>query len=209
MGRRPKPGSEPNKGVAPGGQADDRSGSEGKETLGRGEGMAERTGERGERPGQSVGSPAEQHPDPSDGGGSPSDRISPSSNDGVTIGGAICAVCGRAFRRSGRRRFCSDACRQAAWRHRHAGPAPLPPLETTPRSRRSGTSGGSARHLPTVYECPSCGTRYLGEQRCPDCQLFCRRVGPGGLCPHCDEPVAVVDLVGHQGGDATGDNWKG
>ena len=47
----------------------------------------------------------------------------------------------------------------------------------------------------TVYECPSCGVRYLGEQRCPDCRLFCRRIGPGGLCPHCDEPVAVADLI--------------
>ena len=52
-----------------------------------------------------------------------------------------------------------------------------------------------APRAATVYECPSCQTRYLGEQRCPDCQRFCRRVGPGGLCPHCDEPVAVGDLI--------------
>jgi hypothetical protein len=37
--------------------------------------------------------------------------------------------------------------------------------------------------------------RFLGQQRCPDCGLFCRRIGPGGLCPHCDEPVALADLL--------------
>jgi hypothetical protein len=46
----------------------------------------------------------------------------------------------------------------------------------------------------TVYECPSCQTRYLGNQYCPDCRLFCRRIGAGGLCPSCDEPVALADL---------------
>jgi hypothetical protein len=52
-----------------------------------------------------------------------------------------------------------------------------------------------APRLATVYECPACSTRYLGEQRCLDCQRFCRRIGPGGPCPHCDEPVALTDLL--------------
>ena len=114
----------------------------------------------------------------------PAEAVSPSHNDGVTMAQATCEVCGRAFRPAGRRRFCSDACRQTAWRRRHSTPAP--PLQA-----------GEARpaRSATVYECPSCGTRYLGQQRCPDCQLFCRRVGPGGRCPHCDEPVAVADLI--------------
>ncbi|HEX9506418.1 MAG TPA: M15 family metallopeptidase [Acidimicrobiia bacterium] len=47
----------------------------------------------------------------------------------------------------------------------------------------------------TVYACPNCETRYLGEQRCDECNTWCRRVGPGGLCPCCDEPVAVTDLL--------------
>lgn len=103
---------------------------------------------------------------------------SPWRNDGVTI---PCPVCGAGFRPTGRRRFCSDACRQAAWRRRH--PAPLPPVPArTPRPA-------------TIYECPECSARYLGEQRCPDCQLFCRRIGPGGPCPHCDEPVTIADLL--------------
>ena len=40
-----------------------------------------------------------------------------------------------------------------------------------------------------------CQTRYLGEQWCVECVRPCRRVGVGGLCPHCDEPVAISDLV--------------
>jgi len=104
----------------------------------------------------------------------------PSRNDAVTI---ACGVCGRAFAPAGRRRFCSDACRQAAWRRRHP-PAP-PPLPT--RSPRPAT----------VYACAGCGARYLGQQRCDDCQRFCRRIGPGGPCPHCDEPVALADLLPH------------
>jgi hypothetical protein len=46
-----------------------------------------------------------------------------------------------------------------------------------------------------VYECPDCGERQAGTRRCPDCNLFMRRVGPGGSCPHCDEPVLVADLL--------------
>jgi len=101
----------------------------------------------------------------------------PWRNDGVTI---TCPICGHGFRPAGRRRFCSAACRQAAWRTRQ--PVALPPIPI--RSPRPAT----------IYECPTCETRYLGEQRCPECQHFCRRVGPGGPCPHCEEPVALVDL---------------
>ncbi len=37
--------------------------------------------------------------------------------------------------------------------------------------------------------------RYLDEQRCAECNLFCRRIGVGGPYPHCDEPVAAADLL--------------
>ncbi len=103
----------------------------------------------------------------------------PSRDDGVTI---ACAVCARAFVPAGRQRFCSAACRQAAWRRRQ----PVAPV--VPGSLQN-------RRPATIYECPACGTRSLGEQRCADCGVFCRRVGPGGPCPHCDEPVAVADLI--------------
>lgn len=40
-----------------------------------------------------------------------------------------------------------------------------------------------------------CEQRYLGDRRCPDCNLFCRRVDIGGACPSCDELVALTDLA--------------
>ncbi len=116
----------------------------------------------------------------------------PYRNDGVTMpatsttsptGSTVpCPRCGQHFTPVGRQRFCSAACRQAAWRRRHPTPLPVLPART-PRPA-------------TVYECPACGARLLGEQRCPDCNVFCRRLGPGGRCPHCDEPVALTDLLG-------------
>jgi hypothetical protein len=48
----------------------------------------------------------------------------------------------------------------------------------------------------TIYECPSCEERYVGEQRCPTCQLFCRALGVGGHCPDCDQPILLVELLG-------------
>lgn len=109
----------------------------------------------------------------------------PSRDDSVTI---PCPVCTRAFVPSGRQRVCSAACRQAAYRRRQAAAVSslvLPPR----RSRREGT----------VYQCPVCEARFLGTQRCPECGVFCHRLGPGGPCPHCDEPVAVADLVAASG----------
>jgi len=106
---------------------------------------------------------------------------SPSRNDGVTI---RCPVCSGRFVPVGRQRVCSAACRQAAYRRRHAAAdvrLVVPPY----RSRRDGT----------IYECPACETRYLGVQRCGECGVFCRRVGAGGPCPECGEPVAVADLL--------------
>jgi hypothetical protein len=111
---------------------------------------------------------------------------SPLRNVGVTT---PCPVCGAPFTPVGRQRVCSAACRQAAWRSRHAVP-----LASIP---------SRASRAATIYECPSCDTRYLGEQRCPECAIFCRKLGPGALCPHCDEPVLLADLVlGMEGGEA-------
>jgi hypothetical protein len=108
--------------------------------------------------------------------------MTPSRNDAVTI---PCPVCATPFVAAGKRRYCRDACRVAAHRRRTGaaasrvlGPAPPPP-----------------RRPVTVYECDSCGTRLLGEQRCEDCATFMRRVGVGGLCPCCDEPVTVDELL--------------
>jgi hypothetical protein len=95
-----------------------------------------------------------------------------------------CPVCGEAFTPVGRQRVCSAACRQAVWRRRHAPPVPPGP-SIPPRTPRAAT----------IYECPSCEARSLGEQRCSECGSFCRKLGPGGLCPHCDEPVLLADLL--------------
>jgi hypothetical protein len=94
-----------------------------------------------------------------------------------------CHGCGRPLP-AGRadRRFCSAACRQRAYRSRAGAPASASSERRSPRAE-------------TIYECPGCGERSLGEQRCPDCNVFCRRVGAGAPCPHCGEPVAVADLL--------------
>jgi hypothetical protein len=115
-------------------------------------------------------------------------------NDGVALSPrrSTCPNCHRGFTPVGRRRFCSDACRQAAWRARQPDRL-VTAILLPPRTPRPAT----------IYECPSCEARYLGEQRCSDCGVFCRRVGPGGPCPHCDEPVAVRDLLGDPPGGAT------
>ncbi len=73
-----------------------------------------------------------------------------------------------------------------AWRRRHQlSPSPVV------------LGAGAPRREVTVYECPSCEARFVGEQRCEDCGCFARRAGLGGSCPHCDEPVTVAELVGH------------
>jgi len=102
----------------------------------------------------------------------------PLRNDSETI---ACALCGIRFQPAGRQRFCTPAHRQAAWRRRHPTPLPTIPAHT-PRPT-------------TVYQCPECDSRYLGDQYCSECGRFCRRVGAGGLCPTCDEPVAISDLL--------------
>ncbi|MEW6154232.1 MAG: hypothetical protein AB1673_09640 [Actinomycetota bacterium] len=98
-----------------------------------------------------------------------------------------CPVCGLPFTPAGRRRFCSDACRAAAYRRRRDGERPS---VTVPTAR--------PRRPVTVYECDGCGARAVGEQRCEDCSTFMRRIGLGGCCPSCDEPVAVSELLGEE-----------
>lgn len=49
---------------------------------------------------------------------------------------------------------------------------------------------------PQIYECSGCEQRLVDERRCPDCNLFARKLGPGAACPHCDEPVLLTELLG-------------
>lgn len=70
-----------------------------------------------------------------------------------------------------------------AHRARHRAAVPVGVRDRRPRAE-------------TIYECPGCEARYLGEQRCAECNLFCRSLGPGGECPRCGEPIAISDLIG-------------
>ncbi len=47
--------------------------------------------------------------------------------------------------------------------------------------------------VSVVYECPGCGERLL-ECCCAECNVFCRRLGPGGRCPACGEVVLVEEI---------------
>lgn len=106
----------------------------------------------------------------------------PSRNGSVTAG---CQVCGGLLPPGRARRTCSDRCRQALWRRRHQSERTPPPPLPQP---------GLARKAVTVYECPACGERMLGEQRC-ECGSFMRRVGVGGTCPACEAAVAFDELL--------------
>ena len=98
-----------------------------------------------------------------------------------------CPACQARFTPTGRQRYCSTPCRKTAFRRRHTNP---PTTVVVPAAR--------PRRQITIYECPDCGQRLLGEQRCGDCATFARRVGLGGACPDCDAPVAVEDLLDGQ-----------
>jgi hypothetical protein len=111
----------------------------------------------------------------------PDQTGSPSCHDGATM---ACPVCERRFVPTGRRRFCSNACRSLAYRRRRdAGRASVV------------VPVGRTKRPITVYECDNCGRRALGEQRCEECGTFMRRLGIGGCCPSCDEPISVSELV--------------
>jgi hypothetical protein len=98
-----------------------------------------------------------------------------------------CPVCQGAFTPVGRRKFCSDACKAAAYRRRRDAARPAISL---PKSQ--------PRRPITIYECDNCGYRALAEQRCPDCSTFMRKIGLGGECPHCFEPVAITELLAQE-----------
>ena len=96
-------------------------------------------------------------------------------NDTATT---VCGICGTGFTPVGRQQWCSDTCRQTAWRRRTRVAPPTVPANPN-----------------IVYECPECEARYLNERRCADCNTFCYNIGPGGPCPHCDDLVTISELT--------------
>jgi ribosomal protein L32 len=99
-------------------------------------------------------------------------------------------VCGDAPR-SRRSIYCEKpACKQRAYRLRHQPQATLDPavLRTQLQHRRLLVAH-------TIDVCSSCGERFLGERRCPDCHLFTRSLGLGGRCPDCDTIILLGDLL--------------
>ncbi|MDQ2729617.1 MAG: hypothetical protein M3Y91_17540 [Actinomycetota bacterium] len=47
----------------------------------------------------------------------------------------------------------------------------------------------------TVYACPNCDARAVGEQYCHDCATFMHKIGTGGTCPACSEPISFDELT--------------
>jgi len=124
-----------------------------------------------------------QHPPRDDNETTTPTQHPPRDDNETTTPTQPCPVCATPFARVRRQAYCSPRCRHTAWRRRHANAAPVIPPPTG--GRRAGT----------VYACTDCDTRYLGEQWCHDCNRPCTRIDRGGLCPHCDEPVTVDELI--------------
>jgi len=120
-------------------------------------------------------------PDPQPGHAMTQQPVNPSRDDKATM---TCPVCQTRFTPAGRQRYCGAPCRKTAFRRRHQDP---PTTVAVPAAK--------PRQQITIYECPTCGQRLHGERRCQQCNVFARRIGIGGSCPHCDEPVAFTDLL--------------
>jgi ribosomal protein L32 len=111
-----------------------------------------------------------------------------------------CPMCGDTFPIDGRSIYCTPVCRQRAFRlrNRSENRQTLTALATTLRRQQRLTA-------QTVYECPACSERFLGQRRCDDCNLWCRKVGLGGECSNCAEILTIADLLSDtlEEGDAT------
>ena len=107
-----------------------------------------------------------------------------------TVVTRTCPVCG-GTPPSSRSMYCKPACKQLAYRLRHQPQANLDPVVLRKQLQRQRLL---VAH--TVYECPSCGERFLGERRCPEHHLYARSLGLGGNCGDCDAIVLLVDLLG-------------
>ena len=101
-----------------------------------------------------------------------------------------CTVCGGTLR-SSRSVYCTAACKQLAYRLRRQPLASVDPLVLRKQLQRQ-----RLLMAHTVYECPRCGERFLGERRCGDCNLYARSMGLGGNYLECDAVILLADLLG-------------
>ena len=116
----------------------------------------------------------------------------------------LCPVCWTRFTRVGHQRYCTDGCRKTAWTRRHATPA---------TAAEPVVPKGIRRRDVTIYECPTCNTRYHGEQWCHDCNQPCTRSASADCAPTAtnpsryptsstlSQPATSANLQHHQGGD--------
>jgi hypothetical protein len=100
--------------------------------------------------------------------------------------GRGCPICGTQPE-SRRATYCSQRCRMVAFRRRNGH------RQMAREFVVAHPSKPSREHV--VFECTGCEARYLGDQRCSECNRFCRRLGPGGQCPGCDDIVTVAELL--------------
>jgi hypothetical protein len=101
-----------------------------------------------------------------------------------------CPVCGAGVP-STRARYCSVACKQLAFRRRHQ-----PPVIGELAVVHQQLERQRQRVAQTIYECPRCEERYVGERRCSACQLYCKALGLGGQCEACDHIMLLAELLG-------------
>jgi ribosomal protein L32 len=106
-----------------------------------------------------------------------------------TPGLDCCPICERPLP-SPRARYCTDACRQRAFRLRHQ-----PVASVDVGKFRQDLQRRQTLVAHTLYECSSCGERRLGERRCADCGLFSHALGLAGICPGCDEPILLTESL--------------
>jgi hypothetical protein len=98
----------------------------------------------------------------------------------------LCPGCQHYFTAPGGRTHCTPACKTADWRRQNTD-RPAPHQDDDP---------------PTdVYECVRCERRYQLHQRTAPycaCGSELRRLGIGGHCPCCNQPVAAIELLDNQ-----------
>ena len=103
----------------------------------------------------------------------------------------VCPMCTNSFPIDGRGLYCTPRCHQRAYRLRHRQANRPALIDLATRLRRE-----QRLIHQTVYECSSCQERLLGERRCGECNLWCRKLGLGGQCSGCDNVLTVSELLG-------------